>query len=192
MVSSKEVWVRIFQTNINIPGELQWICHLTHGLGCIVIWELNTSPMEILACKLWELCGRLEDQRVSWWAAAELMVQSKPLHAHRSSPPPSDVLTATSVFLLFFPNLTLSPYTTTSVFPIHTLNLPVAAQAPPSVKPVEFPHLSGFRARKRTQLLIQSMEVLVHTTLPSGDAFLFWERLFSNLKTPFTDPQNVL
>lgn len=103
----------------------------------------------------------------------QLMVQSKPLHAHRGSPPPSDVLTATSVFLLFFPNLTLSPCTTTSVFPIHTLNLSVAAQAPPSVKPVEFPHLSGFRARKRTQLLIQSMEVLVHTTLPSGDAFLF-------------------
>lgn len=120
----------------------------------------------------------------SWWCKASPSMHTvAPHHPVTSSP----LLLSFSCF-----SLTLSPYTTTSVFPIHTLNLPVAAQAPPSVKPVEFPHVSGFRARKRTQLLIQSMEVLVHTTLPSGDAFLFWERLFSNLKTPFTDPQNVL
>lgn len=35
------------------------------------------------------------------------------------------------------------------------------------------------------------MEVLNHTTLPSGDAFLLWEVSFGILKTPFTDPQNI-
>lgn len=92
------------------------------------------------------------------------------------------------LFLLFCMNLIA---TTMSVCPNHTLNLCFAAQAPPRSQ-LNFHIQVVFTARKRTQLLIQSMEVLIHTTLPSGDAFLFREGLFSNLKTPFTDLQNVL
>lgn len=55
-----------------------------HELGCIVICEFNVSHMEVLACKLWELFGRLEDQRVSQWAAAG--DAREPIRARGGSP----------------------------------------------------------------------------------------------------------